>query len=384
MSPLDRPFTLARVETFVFRVPIDTPVVAAFGTFSERVAVLVRVEDRDGAHGWGEIWSNFPSFGATHRATTLHRAVAARAVGVTITDPTAFWRRLTAQTHVWAIQSGEPGPVASALAGLDCAVWDLAARRAGLPLCRMLGGDLRPVPVYASGLNPGDGPEMAARARAAGYRAFKQKIGFAEAGDLANLRKLRAAMRPGERLMVDVNQGWSVDDARRMAPGLAPFDLDWVEEPVAADTPIDVWRDIAALCGAELAGGENLRGDDLDVAVAGDWLRVIQPDIGKWGGVSGCVEVGRAAVAAGKRYCPHWLSGGVGLMHSAHALLAVGGGGTLEVDANDNPLRSALIRPFPELVDGAFTLPPARGIGVEPDLDGAARWLVERRETRAP
>lgn len=123
-----------------------------------------------------------------------------------------------------------------------------------------------------------------------------------------------------------------------------------------------------------------MRGDDLFSAARGDVLDVIQPDIGKWGGVSGCFAVGHAAVAAGKRYCPHWLSGGVGLMHSAHTLAAVGGAGYLEVDANDNPLRTALIA-VPALRDGALPLPRAPGIGVEPDLDACGRWLTDRRES---
>ncbi len=377
---LPSPFTIARIETFVLRVPIDKPVIAAFGTFTDRVAVLVRVEDRDGAHGWGEIWSNFPSYGAEHRARVLHAAVAPRALRQTVGDPAALWRTLSAATHVWAVQSGEPGPLAAALAGLDQAVWDLAARRAGMPLCALLGGALDAVPVYASGINPGDGPAIVERKRAEGYRAFKQKIGFGEDTDVANLRALRQVLRADERLMVDVNQGWSIEQAVRLAPVMAGFALDWVEEPIVADRPEAEWRACAAAYEVPLAGGENLRGDDLMSAAHGGVLQVIQPDIGKWGGVSGCVAVGRAAVAASKRYCPHWLSGGVGLMHSAHALAAVGGAGCLEIDANDNPLRTALVA-VPTLRDGALPIPGAPGIGVEPDLESCGRWLTDRRES---
>jgi D-galactarolactone cycloisomerase len=377
---LPSPFTIARVETFVLRVPIEKPVVAAFGTFTDRVTVLVRVEDRDGAHGWGEIWSNFPSYGAEHRARALHAAVAPRALRQTVTDPAVLWRALSAATHVWAVQSGEPGPLAAALAGLDQAIWDLAARRAGTPLRTLLGGMSDAVPVYASGINPGDGPAIVERKRAEGYRAFKQKIGFGEDTDLGNLRALRRVLRADERLMVDVNQGWSVERAVRLAPAMDGFALDWVEEPIVADRPVAEWRACATAYGVPLAGGENLRGDDLTAAASGGVLRVIQPDIGKWGGVSGCVAVGRAAVAAGKRYCPHWLSGGVGLMHSAHALAAVGGAGCLEVDANDNPLRTVLVV-VPALRDGALPIPAAPGIGLEPDLESCGRWLTDRRES---
>ena len=190
-------------------------------------------------------------------------------------------------------------------------------------------------------------------------------------------------MRDGERLLVDVNQGWTTDVALRMAPALNAFDLDWVEEPVLADRPDAEWRDLAAAFTAPLAGGENLRGMDLLHAASNPWLGVIQPDVGKWGGVSGCLAVGQAAVEAGKRYCPHWLSDGVGLMASAHLLAAVGGDGMLEVDTNANPLRTLTAQPFPKMRDGAFVLTDAPGLGIEPDLAAVAGFVVNRYEATA-
>ena len=73
--------TLARVEAHVFRTPIQEPVRTSFGTMTERVAVFVRVEDSDGARGWGEIWCNFPNAAAEHRALLFADIVAPRALG---------------------------------------------------------------------------------------------------------------------------------------------------------------------------------------------------------------------------------------------------------------------------------------------------------------
>ena len=375
-------FTIARIETFVLCAPISQPVVTSFGSIPERVCVIVRVEDTDGAHGWGDVWCNFPSYGSGYRGLVMHRTVAPMVLAQTVDDPAVLWRELSARMHVWAVQSGDAGAFAAALAGLDTALWDLKARRAGMPLVRLLGGALRDVPAYASGLNPDDGPETVERVRAEGYRRFKQKIGFGEAVDLSVLRRIKAGLLGGERLLVDVNQGWTTDEALRMAPLLTEFDLDWVEEPVVADRPEAEWAALAAAFTAPLAGGENLRGQDLLRAASNPWFGVIQPDVGKWGGVSGCLAVGQAAVEAGKRYCPHWLSGGVGLMASAHLLAAVGGDGMLEVDSNPNPLRTLLAQPFPELKDGAFVLTDAPGLGIEPDLAAAKAFVVNRYEAR--
>lgn len=101
----------------------------------------------------------------------------------------------------------------------------------------------------------------------------------------------------------------------------------------------------------------------------------MQPDVCKWGGLSGCLEVARSARSAGLRYCPHYLGGGIGLLASAHLLAAVGGDGLLEVDCNPNPLREALASPYPPLSQGNFLLPAGPGLGVEPNLKSARRYL---------
>lgn len=134
-------------------------------------------------------------------------------------------------------------------------------------------------------------------------------------------------------------------------------------------------RSLARAAGVPLAAGENLRGAGaFDAAIGAGYLRFVQPDVGKWGGISGCQEVARHAIARGIAYCPHWLAGGVGLAASMHLLAAVGGEGYAEVDSNPNPLREEV---FPMRVDnGAVTLPDLPGLGVEPDLARLRRYIV--------
>ena len=97
-------------------------------------------------------------------------------------------------------------------------------------------------------------------------------------------------------------------------------------------------------------------------------MGVIQPDAAKWGGHSGCLPVARAALAAGRTYCPHFLGGAIGLIHSLHLLAAVRGPGLLEVDANPNPLREGLLGDLLTVRDGCVSLPGGQGLGLEPDL----------------
>ncbi len=359
----------AKLEAHVFRHRVATPVRTSFGTMHDRPALLVRVEDADGAHGWGEVWCNFPACGAEHRARLLETLLAPLLCGAEFESPEAAYRTLTARTEVLALQSGEPGPLAQAVAGIDLALWDLLARRAGLPLWRLLGGSADRVGLYASGINP-DAPErMVARKQAEGYRAFKLKVGFDDAQDLDNLRRVRAQLGPDAPLMIDANQAWDLPRALRMAEALAPLGLAWLEEPLRADRPWAEWELLAARCAMPLAAGENLYGEVAFAAMqASGAVRVVQPDAAKWGGISAGLPVVRRAQAAGLRYCPHYLGAGIGLMHSAHLLAAAGGDGLLEVDSNDNPLRSLLAPPLAEIEDGAVRLGDAPGIGLEPDL----------------
>jgi len=363
--------TLARVEAHVFRTPITEPVRTSFGTMTERVAVFVRVEDSDGARGWGEIWCNFPNASAEHRALLFADIVAPRALGQSIDDPAALWAGIDRALHVLRLQSGDAGALSAAAAGLDLAIHDLRARKRGLPLWRALGGtDDSPVPAYASGLNPGRAAyDTVGRTRAAGHRAFKIKVGFGEATDVGSLRPVARELKAGERLMVDVNQGWDLLTACRVAPRLAEFGPGWIEEPLPVDRPTAEWVQVAAAAPAQLAGGENVRGAGaFQSMIESGLFGVIQPDAAKWGGHSGCLPVARAALAAGRSFCPHFLGGAIGLMHSLHLLAAVRGPGLLEVDANPNPLREGLLGDLLTVRDGSVQLPGGQGLGLEPDL----------------
>lgn len=367
---------LARLETFVLRCPIDTPVQTSFGIMRDRPAVFVRLTDTDGAQGWGEVWCNFPTVGAEHRARLLDSVFAPLLVGSRYDGPAAAFEDLSARTEVLAIQSAEPGPIAQCIAGLDIALWDLHARRLGQPLWRLLGGVSPDVPVYASGLNPTHPERLAAAQRAQGFRAFKLKVGFGRERDLANLRALRETVG-NDDLMVDANQAWDLDTAAAHAAAFLAFNLRWLEEPLRATRPWSEWQALSLRAPMPLAAGENLASTDaFGQALDAHCLGVVQPDLAKWGGFSGCLPVARRVLARGVRYCPHFLGAGVGLLASAHLLAAAGGGGLLEVDANPNPLRTATCGPVAQVVDGRVHLSERPGLGNEPDLTALSGLLV--------
>lgn len=373
---------ISRVESFVFRAPITNPVKTSFGVMTDRPAVLVRIEDADGAAGWGEIWCNFPACGAEHRAKLIDTVMAPLLLGRRFSSPGTASRALETGTRILTIQTGERGPFAQVVAGIDIAFWDLASRRVGLPVCVALGRAASAVPVYASGIHPNGAVETLKDCRTEGHKAFKLKIGFDEGQDLETVRAVTSGLQPDERLMLDANQAWDLKTALHMVKALAPFAPDWLEEPLPADEPIVDWHTLSKAASFPLAGGENLLAShDFDRIITSGVLGVIQPDACKWGGLSGGRVVAKATMAAGHRYCPHYLGGGIGLVASAHLLAAVGGDGLLEVDVNPNPLRNLLAEPFPKITDGHLRLTDGIGLGVEPDLKNVRKWLVHHEES---
>jgi D-galactarolactone cycloisomerase len=366
---------IAKVEAHVLRWPVQVPVQTSFGTMRDRPAVLVRVEDAQGAHGWGEAWCNFPACGAEHRARLIESVLAPLLIGHGHSSPPAAWRELTARTAVLALQSGEPGPIAQAIAGVDIALHDLAARRAGLPLWRHLAAIRGAVPspkvhAYASGINPERPGETVQRLRREGYRAFKLKVGFGDALDVDNLAQVRAAAGDDLAVMVDANQAWDLQHALAMSARLAEFGPAWLEEPLRADRPWTEWQSLAAATPIPLAAGENSIGEAaFDELIASRAIAVVQPDLAKWGGISGVLGVAERIDAAGLRYCPHYLGAGLGLLASAHVLAArTTPEGWLEIDSNPNPLRTLLCPPLATLDAGMIELGDAHGLGIEPDL----------------
>lgn len=371
------PLHIRSLRALVYRAPLETPVTTSFGTMHDRPMVLVRVEDDDGALGWGEVWCNFPAVGAEHRARLIESVLAPLLEGRAFASPGEAFRRVCDGTAVLAMQCAEPGPFAQSIAGVDIALWDLTARRSGEPLWRVLGGAGPLVRVYASGLNPVAPEALAAVRQGEGFRAFKLKVGFGAERDAANLAALRSVLGTQAQLMVDANQAWDLGQACEMAPRLERFDVRWLEEPLRADRPWSDWLTLRSRTSIPLAAGENLMGEAaFDAALDSRALDVVQPDAAKWGGISGCLSVARRIRASGARYCPHYLGGGIGLLASGHLLAAAGGDGMLEIDANPNPLRTLTCGALGAIREGGADLGAAPGLGSEPDLGALAEFRV--------
>lgn len=386
MTDSDSKTEIARIDVWCYRVPIAERVVTSFGAMTSRPAVFVRLEDADGAFGWGEIFANWPAAGAEHRARLLIEDVSDLILGHAFGAPSSLFDHLTEKTHIRALQCGEWGPFNHVIAGLDTAFHDLVARRAELPLARFLNPDAPlSVPTYASGIHIGAADRVIDESRALGFDAFKVKVAFDLSADIDGVRRACATLGRHERLFTDANQGWTADEAMTFLAALADQPVGWLEEPLPADAPDADWQRVAAASSIPLAGGENIWGmGDFATALDDGSLKVIQPDVAKWGGVSKCRDVGMQATAKGLLYCPHFLGGGIGLAASAAVLASIPCDGLLEVDTNANPLRGA----FHLWPDGAarnrYPISPAPGLGIVDLPEEIARYRTLAATTTRP
>ena len=232
----------------------------------------------------------------------------------------------------------------------------------------------REVPVYASGINPERPGDVVAALREAGHTAFKLKVGFGEARDLDNLAAVRAAAGAGADVMVDANQALGPRRARSRWADVSPSSPRAGSRsrcaPIGRGPNGSVWPRRAPI---PLAAGENAIGADaFDALIASRAVAVVQPDVAKWGGVSGDARCHRPHRCGGPALLP-------ALPRRRRSACSPprmcsprmrADDGWLEVDSNENPLRNALCPPLATLARRARSRSTsAAGLGVEPDLE---------------
>lgn len=295
---------VAEIRTHRLQVPFAEPPKTGFLDLHDIDLLVVEVETRDGVVGTGHL---HPLAGGMRTLETCVREMLAPlVVGADCSDPAAVWERMRLATFI----QGRMGITTMAMSAIDVALWDAVGRTKGVPLWRLWGGRGDPIPAYGSGCYRGLGREgMIEKARRfadQGYDAIKMQVAhvFSHDEDVANVAAMRDAMGDGVRIMVDVNQGWTPEEAAAVGPRLDPYGLEWLEEPVMADDFAGYAR-VADAVRTPLATGENNWGPrDLEPFFERRMAATLQPDVMR-GGYTELFEVARRAEAAGLSIAPH-------------------------------------------------------------------------------
>ncbi|KXK62796.1 hypothetical protein AWW66_06315 [Micromonospora rosaria] len=369
----DAPVTAVRCRVLRARPAED--IAMSFAPLTHRVMLLVEVELADGAVGVGETWANYPSWAWRERVATIREGVAPLLVGRRFADPAEAHRTLLRRLRPLGRQWGAPGPIHQAVSGVDLALWDLAARHAGVGLTRLLADhpDVRTeLPVYGSSLGPTGVAETAQRCAALGLTAVKVKVGFGTETDLANVRTARRVLGDDAQIFADANQAWSLDEALAATPALVDLGVAWLEEPLAGDHPAEL-AELARRTGMPLATGENLYGAAAFAPyLRGDGVRIVQPDLSKVGGITEFLAVRAAAAATGHTVNPHLYNGAVATAATVCAAAATRATRLVEWDIRSNPLRAAADALLTD--HGTVRVPDRPGFGVDLDPDQLDRY----------
>jgi L-alanine-DL-glutamate epimerase-like enolase superfamily enzyme len=359
--------TIKRLDTIVLRVPFDDFYRGERSRprgWTHFDTVLLRVEDSQGFVGWGEA---FAYSCAEAVAAAVRNMICPLVVGKDVTDVAAFTLDMQKKLHIW----GRYGITMFAISGLDIALWDLAAKHAGVSLADHLGGRRREtIPAYASLVGYHEPKPLQAVAALAAEDGFAD-IKLHEPG-LDCIEAAREAVGTSIRLTTDVNCGWSVAEAEEILPRLKALDLFWVEEPVF---PPEDYATLARLArfGVPIAAGEN-------ACTAMEFARLIeavaypQPSVVKVGGVSEFLKVDALARQAGKPIMPHSPYFGPGYWATLQLCAHLPEASLFEFLYVEAEAWLGKNIPLPR--NGEVAIPDGPGLGFEPDEAAIAQFRI--------
>jgi L-alanine-DL-glutamate epimerase-like enolase superfamily enzyme len=297
---------IERVEVLMVDLKPKVKRVDAIQSFVSQETPIVRVTDIDGVTGTG--YSYTIGTGGHSVIELLKRTLVPAIIGREAMEIERIWRDLLFLTHATTT-----GAITSiALAAIDTALWDLKARKLGLPLHILAGGAQEKIPLYTTEggwlhLSTEALVEDALRAKADGFGGCKLKVGRPLHEDVARISAVREAVGPGFEIFTDANQRFAVDEAIRRARAYEKLDIGWFEEPLTAED-ISGHSRLVASTSIPIAVGESL----YSAMHFREYLErhacsVVQVDVGRIGGITPWLKVAHMAEAFNIAVCPHFL-----------------------------------------------------------------------------
>jgi mandelate racemase len=357
------------VSTTVLALPLEQPRPGPYGMVASTTCLLVEVSTRAGLRGFSNLtWYNPRALRQIQAVKVLVDDLGELLAGRDALERAALYQQLrVATTEVL-----HEGIGTMAVGLLDIALWDVAAKHAGVPLAVFLGGKPGPVLAYASHklgrADVGELIEEAGQLRAAGFAAAKASVGGRPVrADVERIRAIRETLGPDVRLLVDCGRKPTAAEALRLAQAIAEYDIYWMEDPVAqADIPGLRW--VRERAGIAIATGERITGmAELNGILAADAADHLTLDIQRMGGISGWLP---AADALRTRTIPLSSHGGHELQ--VQLLAAQPHGHYLEYHPWWDVLYVEPLRPR----DGALHVPEGPGLGLELDRAAIERYRV--------
>ncbi|MBI2773492.1 MAG: o-succinylbenzoate synthase [Chloroflexi bacterium] len=366
---------LERVELFLLRLPLKRPYETSGNVDTHETHVIVRTES-EGAVGWGEsVASELPWYSGETPGTVwlmLEEVILPRLLALDIAHP----RDVTA--HVAWIRENR-----MAKAAIEMAVWDLAAKRKGVPLSRFLGSTRdRIVCGVAIGLQASTEALLARidEELEDGYQRVKLKIKPGQ--DVAIAEAVRARY-PDLRFMLDANSAYALADAAVFERIDATRPM-MIEQPLAHDDIVD-HAALQKRIRTPICLDESIHhADDARKAIALGAARIVNIKAGRIGGLAEAVRVHDTCRAASVPvWCGGMLEMGIGRAHNVHLASLEGFSLPGDVAASKRYFATEIIgEPFEVEKDGTMRVPTGPGIGVTVLEDAIRRLALRAAELR--
>jgi L-alanine-DL-glutamate epimerase-like enolase superfamily enzyme len=373
VAPLNRGLVLAAesrkqykitgFETDLLRVPAAPYSDAIHDFGGDGGGVVLRLKTDAGITGWA--YSSFGMIAGGPRVvqTILEQEIKPVLIGQ---DP-AFPKRIRADLWRAMEYQGVQGVTQFAMSAVDIAVWDILGKAAGMPVYKMLGAARDRMPAYAmcgwyreNDRDHSQYKRTIEETLAAGYRAFKVKVGkFGLDDDMERIEFGFKTAGPGIRIMVDANQAFSRAEALHRGRAYEEAGCYWFEEPIV---PYDHegYAELAAELDMRIAGGENEYNKHafMDLLLK-KGVDVVQPDNRRAGGPTEWMEIAAISDGFGVELASHG-GGAVNL----NILCAIPNAIYMESGGQD------------KLVNGEVLAPEAPGMSSEPAPDFIAKHKV--------
>ncbi|MBN1631108.1 MAG: mandelate racemase/muconate lactonizing enzyme family protein [Thermoleophilia bacterium] len=360
---------IARATSTALSIPLERPLYVGnkMHLFSRFNPVVVQLTTDEGIEGFGIAFAE-----EDKRVRTLKTAideVCEVMIGQEVFRGEEAWGKLFEATG----HMGHRGYGIYALSAIDSALWVIRAKALGMPLSRLLGGYRDSVPAYAShklfrNWSLDELQEDAASLVARGFRCVKMNMGDKPLRDeVERFVAVREAVGDDIEIMIDANWSWTVPEAIAMGRALEPYDVRWLEDPVATDEPEDLVRVGRALSIPIAAGETFCTKYEFRALLEKRAADVLIVDLQRVGGVTEWMKVAALAQAWKVPVASHLFD-----EFSLHLVAAVPNGSMVEY----MPWWDVIYQEPPTVEDGHMTIPDKPGLGFELDAGLMERYRM--------
>jgi L-alanine-DL-glutamate epimerase-like enolase superfamily enzyme len=315
---------ITQIEPFILHIPVTGNGIAdSTHAITHWGIVGAQIKTSDGLTGWGYTGTHAFLPGDQLIASCIKECYAPILIGESALNTGQLWYKMARFPAMQWI--GRAGIAQLALAALDTALWDLKAKKMGLPLWALLGGVTKEMlPAYNTDigwLSIPDAQLVNGAKRAVeeeGFRGIKIKVGSSNPYiDIKRIELVRKAVGQGIMLAIDGNGKWDLPTCARFCREAEMFDIFWFEEPMWYDD-VRGHSELAKMTSIPVALGEQLyHSDAFQSFIDADAVHYVQPDVTRLGGVTEFLTVADAALARRLPVAPH-----IGDMGQVHVHLA--------------------------------------------------------------